>query len=94
MISLKVHQFISRVNTYAIDARADNVDWEVNSVKALGPSRSLFFVPQEVVRGSTLDGYHRNEKPLLGIRKEDGNDKYLEYPSFQCANRRYRVILA
>ncbi len=79
------------MNTYALDAREDNYEFDADCIKAIGPSRSLFFLPQEVVRGSTLDGYHRNEKPLLGTLKEDGKEKYLEYSGFQCANRRFRV---
>ena len=88
---LQVHQFVSRVNKAAIDIREDNYNWNPQAVLGLGPSRPYYFIPEDVVRGSIRNGYHRNEKPLHGTHKKYGTDPYLEYPGYNCANRKFRV---
>ena len=90
-VNQQVHSFISEVNKTTTDIRDDNYNWSPRFVQGLGPSRPYYFLPEEVVRGSIKDGFHRNEKPLHATAKKEGNDPYLEYPGYTCGNRKFRV---
>ena len=89
----QVENFIRAVNLRAVDERADNPDWKPRDVAGIGPSRSYYFLAEEVVQGYTADGFHRNEKILRPTIKtfEGTGTRYLEYAGFECANRAFRV---
>ncbi len=87
----QVHQYVSKVNKIAIENREDNYNFNPRGVLGLGPSRPYYFVPEDIVRGSIRNGFHRNEKSLHATQKMNGYEPYLEYPGFQCANRKFRV---
>ncbi len=89
---MQVNDFVTRVNNAALYFREDNIDWKPKSILGVGPSRSYYFLSNEVIRGAVADGFHRNEKPLLGkynINRNGGD--FFEYAGYTCANRRFRV---
>ena len=88
---IQVSTFVDAVNERAVQLRDDNLSWKPKSVLGIGPSNNFYFLSNEVVRGSTKDGFHRNERGMLGKAYETDGNKYLEYNGFVCANRKFRV---
>ncbi len=79
------------MNSTALAIRAENPDWTPSSVSGIGPSRSFYFLPAEVVRGAPADGFHRNEKPLLAKAYTMDGIRFNEFNGYYCANRYFRV---
>ncbi len=86
-----MNTFVSDVNRSALQQRDDT--WTADSVPGIGPSRSFFFLSNEVARGSVDDGFHRTERPLLAKMYMIDGSKYFEYNGFWCANRPIKVIM-
>ncbi len=76
------------VNKTALGLRNEN--WE--PVKGVGPSRNFYLLSNEVIRGAREDGFHRNERPLVGKVFTMDGVRYCEYPGFVCANRPFKVL--
>ena len=82
---------MSKVNKITVDAREDNYSYCPQTILGVGPSRPYYFIPEEVARGSIRNGFHRNEKPLHGNQKTYKNETFIEYPGYNCGNRKFRV---
>ncbi len=83
--------FVNLINEKAMEMRNDTDDhWK--SVRGVGPTRGFYFLSNDVVRGVVADGFHRNERSLLGKQCIVDGTRYLEYPGFMCANRPFKVI--
>ena len=89
---MQVSMFIDKVNSSAISMRETNTEWKPETVKGVGPSRNFYFLSTEVVRGAVQDGFHRNERSIMGKPHTVDGVKYIEYPGFNCANRYFRVL--
>ncbi len=84
-------KFLNQVTRYALYLREDNPDWDPKRVVGIGPSRAYYLLSKEVIAGSSDDGFHRNERPMVGRYSWTDEGRYLEFPGFTCANRSYRV---
>ncbi len=65
--------------------------WRPEMVQGIGQSNSFYFLSNEVVRADPADGFHRNERPLVGQEYNRDGARYMEFSGFKCANRNFRV---
>ncbi len=64
----------------------------MDSSTVLGPTRSIYFLSNEVIRGGVEDGFHRCERPMVAKAYTLDGMRYNEFPGYTCANRYHRVI--
>ncbi len=86
-----MNTFVDNVNEAAINMREDNVGWNESLISGIGPTRSFYFVSNEVIRADPSDGFHRVERALVGTPRDMDGVKSHEYPGYNCANRYFRV---
>ncbi len=79
--------FIGNVDRAALAMQNENMQ----PVRGIGPTRNLYFLSNEVIRGSQADGFHRTERPLVGKSFIVDGTRYCEFEGFVCANRTFKV---
>ncbi len=79
------------MNKAALSIRDTNPLWQDDAVSGIGPTRSFYFISNEVIRADDLDGFNSNERPMVGKPSIVDGTRYIEFDGFICANRRFKV---